>query len=436
MPVSPSYPGVYIEEVPSGVRTIAGVRTSVALFIGMSTKGPINKPVLCTSYSDFARSYSENNDVSSLARYIRLFFLNGGTDCYLLRIANGATKSGVTLLNELAAGNPDPVLALTAKDAGLAGENIRAVVTYSGQQPEATFNMELFRIEKDSSGRWLKKDVEIWRNLTMDPGSPLYAQTFLTQNSKLADAVDIAPAVAGPGFSLSGRAVPTPGAFKDRWAPLFGDSVKTNRFKISVNGSIYVDVSLENVTVTTMNNTQGAITDAINKAFADNGLPGITVSVTFPVAPAGFQRMQITAGVGDVFIRPGSSAGGQSDVAIPLMLGTEEGGIEISTHAMRRPAPNGITFRASDIAILNQFAGLKQKDFTTLTLDEQLPNGAFNGVALDLVAPPAPALSIVTVGDTEAMLKDNLTGTPNGNSDGLRGKFRIIADRINATRPT
>lgn len=34
MPVALSYPGVYIEEVPSGVRTITGVATSIALFIG------------------------------------------------------------------------------------------------------------------------------------------------------------------------------------------------------------------------------------------------------------------------------------------------------------------------------------------------------------------------------------------------------------------
>ena len=34
MPVSPTYPGVYIEEVPSGVRTIVGVSTSVTAFVG------------------------------------------------------------------------------------------------------------------------------------------------------------------------------------------------------------------------------------------------------------------------------------------------------------------------------------------------------------------------------------------------------------------
>jgi len=34
MPVQLSYPGVYIEELPSGVRTITGVATSVAAFAG------------------------------------------------------------------------------------------------------------------------------------------------------------------------------------------------------------------------------------------------------------------------------------------------------------------------------------------------------------------------------------------------------------------
>ena len=34
MPTTLTYPGVYFEEIPSGVRTIAGVATSIAAFIG------------------------------------------------------------------------------------------------------------------------------------------------------------------------------------------------------------------------------------------------------------------------------------------------------------------------------------------------------------------------------------------------------------------
>ncbi len=39
MPVTLTYPGVYIEEVPSGVRTIVGMATSVTAFIGRAVRG-------------------------------------------------------------------------------------------------------------------------------------------------------------------------------------------------------------------------------------------------------------------------------------------------------------------------------------------------------------------------------------------------------------
>lgn len=42
MPVTLSYPGVYIEEVPSGVRTITGVATSITAFIGRALRGPVD----------------------------------------------------------------------------------------------------------------------------------------------------------------------------------------------------------------------------------------------------------------------------------------------------------------------------------------------------------------------------------------------------------
>ena len=42
MPVTVSYPGVYIEEIPSGVRTITGVATSIAVFIDNFAQGPMN----------------------------------------------------------------------------------------------------------------------------------------------------------------------------------------------------------------------------------------------------------------------------------------------------------------------------------------------------------------------------------------------------------
>jgi hypothetical protein len=83
MPIQPTYPGVYVQEVPSGVRTIMGVSTSIAMFIGRAKWGPDNEPFQCLNYSDFDRAFTSDNSMGDLARAVRLFFLNGGTRCYV-----------------------------------------------------------------------------------------------------------------------------------------------------------------------------------------------------------------------------------------------------------------------------------------------------------------------------------------------------------------
>src|SRR6478752_4038413 len=103
MPVQTSYPGVYVQEVPSGVRTIAGVSTSVAVFIGRAKWGPVNTPFLCLSYTDFERTYTSDTSTGDLARYVRLFFLNGGTRCYIMRLADAGTVTPAeTIFNDSA----------------------------------------------------------------------------------------------------------------------------------------------------------------------------------------------------------------------------------------------------------------------------------------------------------------------------------------------
>ena len=44
MPAALTYPGVYIEEIPSGVRTITGVATSITAFVGYTQRGPTDDP--------------------------------------------------------------------------------------------------------------------------------------------------------------------------------------------------------------------------------------------------------------------------------------------------------------------------------------------------------------------------------------------------------
>src|SRR5277367_3825770 len=91
MPVQPTYPGVYVQELPSGVHTIVGVSTSIALFIGRAIQGPVNEPELCLSYSDYVRVFSADTSFSDMALQVQQFFLNGGSECYALRVVNNST---------------------------------------------------------------------------------------------------------------------------------------------------------------------------------------------------------------------------------------------------------------------------------------------------------------------------------------------------------
>ena len=87
MPVAVSYPGVYVQEVSSGVRTIVGVGTSIAMFVGRARTGQMKVPVLCNSYEDFVRAFSADDGGGDMFRAVRLFFANGGAQCYAMRIA-------------------------------------------------------------------------------------------------------------------------------------------------------------------------------------------------------------------------------------------------------------------------------------------------------------------------------------------------------------
>lgn len=441
MPVTPTYPGVYVQEVPSGVRTIAGVSTSVGMFIGASRKGPMFAPVRCVNYSTFRDRFGEAASAGSLAQYVKLFFLNGGTDCYVMRLAQGASASTVTLQTEAGAGT----LVLTAKDLGAAGEGLRSLVTYNGPQPEATFNLELFRWETAANGVRAKKAGETWRNLSMDPNSPSYAPTFISQNSKLVEVADLnaAPAINSTwGFSLAGRAVPdAAGAngFRDAWRPLLGSfaGVTTNRFKISLSGTPYLDVDLRAIVIdNTQANLTGAIATAIQNAFTNAGFPGVTVGVTLVGTAATGRRLRLTrtSGTnGDVFIRPGTTFNGQGDLAVALMLGTEQGGIEVGAFANRRPAPTGITLSAVTTANVTALGSVNQQDLTLLRLDAiDDATGTTVGTNLNL---QTGTPNVVTTATTDPVATDAASGSANGNSDGIREKLAIIAQRINEFTP-
>lgn len=86
MPVSVSYPGVYVEEIPSGVRTITGVATSITAFVGKALRGPVDVAQTITSFAEFERTFGGLHRDYTLGYAVRDFFLNGGSTAVILRL--------------------------------------------------------------------------------------------------------------------------------------------------------------------------------------------------------------------------------------------------------------------------------------------------------------------------------------------------------------
>lgn len=86
MPSALSYPGVYVEEIPSGVRTITGVATSISAFVGRAPRGPVNDPITVNGFGDFETTFGSLWEKSSLAYSVRDFFGNGGGQAIIVRL--------------------------------------------------------------------------------------------------------------------------------------------------------------------------------------------------------------------------------------------------------------------------------------------------------------------------------------------------------------
>src|SRR5262245_66090578 len=86
MPAALTYPGVYIEEIPSGVRTITGVATSITAFVGRAIRGPVNEAVTINSFGDFEKEFGGLWLDNALGYAVRDFFLNGGSQAIIVRL--------------------------------------------------------------------------------------------------------------------------------------------------------------------------------------------------------------------------------------------------------------------------------------------------------------------------------------------------------------
>jgi uncharacterized protein len=171
MPAAPTYPGVYVEEIPSGVSAIAAVTTSVTAFVGYTSRGPLETPVTLTSFADFERTFGGLSANSVLSYAVQHFFLNGGSVAIVVRLATGS----VAATGKLNAGR-NAALTVTAKDPGSWGDTLRVAIDAS-TQVAGTFNLSVFDLAGTVS--------ESYQNLSMTPDDPNFVERLVNPGSAL-----------------------------------------------------------------------------------------------------------------------------------------------------------------------------------------------------------------------------------------------------------
>src|SRR6266511_544183 len=198
MPASLTYPGVYIEEIPSGVRTIVGVSTSMTAFVGRARQGPDNEPVSVHNFGDFDRIFGGLWEPSRMSFAVQQYFLNGGGEAIVVRVT-GPQAAAATFA--LPGG-----LVLAASSPGSWADDLTVTVDHN-VNPDAPDPTVLFNLVVTRTVAGAVVPVETLRNLSIDPASPAFVTTMLRQRSEFLEVSGNVPAQR----PTPGATVATPG---------------------------------------------------------------------------------------------------------------------------------------------------------------------------------------------------------------------------------
>lgn len=319
MAVQTSYPGVYVAEVPSGVRTIAGVSTSVTAFLGTAIRGPINRAITITSFAEFQRRFGGLSSGSEMSFAVKQFFLNGGTKSIIVRLARDPVAATRTFNNDDAA--PIPVLTVTARDQGREGNNISVIIDYDTSNPSRFFNLTVDYTSVDNPD---DSASETYQNLSMNSTHPRFIEGVINEVSELIHTDSLLTAANFAAFS----GVSTSGVLGD--VATLVDATHSD-FRILVNGT-----DLYNVHINPGADITGA-GQAAHILSLCNAIQGKLPAGVITCAPNG-DTIVITSGTAgessSIEVLPGLI----NDAAARLQLGVANGGTEIDAGSTLRPA--------------------------------------------------------------------------------------------------
>lgn len=371
MPTTTTYPGVYVEEIPSGVRTIGGVATSITAFVGYTARGPVDTAVRIFNFGDFERVFGGLQRDSEVSYAVSQFFLNGGTDAYIVRSALGVLTAKVSLRDLTGT----TVLTASAASPGVWGNTLRLKVDYGTSNADSTFNLTVTRYElKD--GALVPAEIELHRNLSLNSSSATYAVRAVNSESKLirlSRPGDLT--FPDKGFSLTGRLNP---------APVLTAADKS--LDVVLDGKDRFTLALADPTTATDLDKVKAALDAAAATAGIAARIAVTRTDALGAANAAGDFLKITSQDATEKSAVSILAAASGDLAAKLKLGQSKGGREKDGASGRRPVANGtLSSSLADLAGTNVAGGM------TITINDN-SSGAPVQLATKNVVLPASAV--------------------------------------------
>ncbi|MDR0493617.1 MAG: phage tail sheath subtilisin-like domain-containing protein [Nitrososphaerota archaeon] len=179
-----TYPGVYVEELPSSVRSIIGVGTSTTAFVGCALKGPTDKATVIHSFADYSRIFGGLWKKSNMSYAVYHYFQNGGVDAIIVRVVNSAKAAKFTPSYSAPNSSGETLTGLNLKVAnpGVWGEKLDIVLSDADKAKKAQdgddtyFDIAVYqKISPGERGPLL----EMFRNVSLNPEKPRFIGKLL-----------------------------------------------------------------------------------------------------------------------------------------------------------------------------------------------------------------------------------------------------------------
>lgn len=184
MPTTPTYPGVYIEELENPVKTIVGVSTSRTAFIGRALQGPVDEPTVIFSFGDFERFFGGLWKESTMSYAVYQYFQNGGKEAIIVRVVNGGKKA-------IFSNTSEANLKFEAANEGMWANDLRISVDHDvnddADDAESLFNVRIKRLisegEDEADNEYV--ELESFLNVSFAAAHKKYVVKVIEDESQL-----------------------------------------------------------------------------------------------------------------------------------------------------------------------------------------------------------------------------------------------------------